>query len=327
MKLLRTIAIVCVVVVGVFIFRYQIKTAYTDAASYIQKDIAPLFTKKGEIAPIQTAISQIEEIIPSSLSKSVATPVKTTPVVVTPTPLQSAENFITSQSSGTLTKEGVITLTNENRAENGNLGALTENAKLDQSAAIKLQDMFNKQYFEHVSPSGVGITNLAQEVGYQYIVIGENLALGNFGSDKALVDAWMASPGHRANILNPRYTEIGVAVGQGMYQGNLTWLAVQHFGMPQSACPTIDESLHASIVAAQADLKNREADLATRKQIIDSGDTYQGMTHDQQVDKYNELVGEYNQLVADTKAKISTYNTEVAQYNACLGPSSTSVSE
>ena len=61
--------------------------------------------------------------------------------------------------------------------------------------------------------------------------------------------AWMNSPGHRANILNPHFQEIGVAVGKGMYEGHETWIAVQSFGMPLSACPASDANLKIKIDA------------------------------------------------------------------------------
>src|SRR6185369_15716694 len=117
------------------------------------------------------------------------------------------------------------------------LPALKENALLDKAAKKKLDDMFAQQYFEHINPQGKGPSDLAKSVGYDYIAIGENLALGNFKNDAELVQAWMDSPGHRANILNKQYTEIGVAVGQGTYEGKKTWLAVQEFGRPTSSCP------------------------------------------------------------------------------------------
>ena len=142
-----------------------------------------------------------------------------------------------------LTDAGVIEWTNTNRAQNGQLPALKENTLLDQAAELKLQDMFKQQYFEHVNPQGVGPGDLAKKVGYNFIAEGENLALGNFGNDQSLVTAWMNSPGHRANILNVHYTEIGVAVGQGSYQGQTTWLAVQEFGRPASSCPSVDLAL------------------------------------------------------------------------------------
>ena len=63
------------------------------------------------------------------------------------------------------------------------MSALKENEKLDQAALAKANDMFLKQYFEHVSPTGVGPGDLAQNYGYDYIIVGENLILGNFSSE------------------------------------------------------------------------------------------------------------------------------------------------
>jgi uncharacterized protein YkwD len=212
----------------------------------------------------------------------------------------------TIEANATLTKSGVIQLTNQNRKENGNLIVLTENNKLDQSAEIKMKDLFAKQYFEHVSPTGVSVSNLADQVSYDYIVIGENLAMGDFTSNKDLVDAWMASPGHRANILNKRYIEIGVAVGRGMYQGREVWMAVQHFGAPKSLCSTIDESLHQKILQDEAQIKIVENDLATRPK-----------TTNEEIDAYNTAVKHYNQLVEQVKIDISTYNAQIQAFNAC----------
>src|SRR3989344_5705251 len=117
-----------------------------------------------------------------------------------------------------LTLSGVIAQTNEQRQFFGK-PALKENAQLNQAAMSKVKDMFAGQYFEHISPLGKGPGDLAREAGYVFITIGENLALGNYKDDAVLVQAWMDSPGHRANILNGRFTEIGVAVVKGIYEG------------------------------------------------------------------------------------------------------------
>lgn len=238
----------------------------------------------------------------------------------TPGPLKVFTDLINPNSTDKikLSSTNVINLTNQNRKENGNLSPLKENAKLDISAKEKLQDMFAQQYFEHVSPNGVSVVDLGNQVGYEYITIGENLAIGNFSDDKALVDAWMASPGHRANILNKHYTEIGVAVGKGVYQGKSVWMAVQHFGLPKSICPSVDEVLHGSIDIDQANIKSMEADLSIRKQYIDSGAVHEGMTTSEQINKYNELITLHNQLVITVKEKISKYNKEVQDFNACI---------
>ncbi len=238
---------------------------------------------------------------------------------IIPGALVVPNNYLTSNiKSIKLTKEKVIEITNRQRAQNGNLPPLKENSKLDFSAEKKLQDMFVKGYFEHVSPDGVGVADLGTEVGYEYIIIGENLALGNFKDDQALVDAWMASPGHRANILNNKYTDIGVSVGKGTYKGDSIWMAVQHFALPKSACPNIDGVLRGIIDIEQKNIKQMEMELSSRKASIDSGAIREGATTGNQINDYNVLVSEYNKLILDIKNKTNDYNTQVRDFNTCV---------
>ncbi len=119
--------------------------------------------------------------------------------------------FDPTDSSNALSNPKVITLTNAERAKE-NLALLTENKKLDTDAELKLQDLFKQQYFDHISPQGNGPSYLADQVKYAYVVIGENLALGNFKDNESLIAAWMASPGHRANILNAAFKKVGIGV-------------------------------------------------------------------------------------------------------------------
>lgn len=228
-----------------------------------------------------------------------------------PQPLRSSDDSKTA----TLTNRGTIKQTNAQRAKFG-LTALAENARLDQAAAIKLSDMFAKQYFEHVSPSGTGPSDLANQVGYKYIVVGENLALGNFENDATLIEAWMNSPGHRANILNERYTEIGVAVGKGLYEGKQTWLAVQSFGAPLSNCPLPDESLKTSITSNQKLLTAMEAELMAMRDDLEA--TRDRSEYNRKVDSYNQKIEEFNALVAKVKNQVATYNSQVSSFNACV---------
>ena len=237
--------------------------------------------------------------------------------ILTSDPLRSLENAPNAH----LTQEGVIEETNNQRALE-NRPALKENTKLDEAAQLKLQDMFTKQYFEHVSPSGVGPSNLAEQVGYGYILIGENLALGNFADDKALVTAWMNSPGHRANILHPEFQEIGVAVGQGTFEGKKVWLAVQEFGKPESACPSIDDALKAKIDTERDDLDKREQDLAARRAELDQSQPHteqERQEYNQKAAEYNQLLKEYSNKNVELQNDITTYNNEVRAYNECIG--------
>jgi uncharacterized protein YkwD len=217
-----------------------------------------------------------------------------------------------------LSKDSLISLTNKERKDNGNLEALKDNQLLDLTAEKKLQDMFDNQYFEHISSKGVGVGNLADEVGYEYILIGENLAMGNFKDDTSLMDAWMASAGHRANILNKNYTDIGMAVGKGNFEGQNIWMAVQHFGTPRSVCPTIDQVLLGVINLSQDKIKDEESDLLNRKEMIDKGVVYEGSTYSEQVTEYNNLIIPYNNLITDVKKQIDNYNNQVHAFNLCL---------
>ncbi len=214
-----------------------------------------------------------------------------------------------------LTRIGVIRETNAQRAQNS-LPALKENTQLNKVAATKLADMFAKQYFEHISPSGVGPSDLAEKIGYQYIVVGENLALGNFANDRELVQAWMDSRGHRENILNKRFTEIGVAVGKGQFEGKSVWLAVQSFGSPLSSCPVIDASLQQQITANQALLKTMEQQLAVLRKDIEQ--EHNKEEYNRKVEEYNARVSQFNVLVEQTKIQVATYNAQVNAFNECV---------
>jgi len=216
-----------------------------------------------------------------------------------------------------LTAAGIIKWTNSQREEYG-LSPLEENLKLNNSAAMKAKDMLAKQYFDHVSPSGEEVDDLVEAVNYQFVVIGENLALGNFQDDEILVQGWMDSPGHRQNILNQKYQEIGTAVLQGEFEGRTTWLAVQHFALPLSACPQPPEEILAEIKLNQLQLKEMEEDLKKLESEIKRTRPRWGTNYDEKVEKYNNIVSEYNDLLSLTQALISQYNNQVVLFNECV---------
>ena len=124
-------------------------------------------------------------------------------------------------------------LTNQQRTEN-NLPTLETNPLLTEAAQDKANDMAAKGYFAHVSPSGQLPWYWFGQVGYNYQFAGENLAI-NFTDSSDVVNAWMNSPMHRANILKQDYTQIGIGIAQGEYQGQETTFVVQFFGTPESA--------------------------------------------------------------------------------------------
>ena len=281
----------------------QIPTA-EEVASSTSKVISKVVssTKKAAINVVTT---------PKQLVTPATTPSKQ---VNLPPPLRALPP---SAPPATLTRYGVITYTNLERKKAG-LPALKENSQLNVAATVKVKDMFVKQYFEHVSPTGVNVEDLAREQGYEFIEIGENLALGNFTSDAALVTAWMNSPGHRANILHSSYTEIGVAVLQGTFEGHRTWMAVQHFGRPLASCPSPSKSLQAEIKTDKATLAAMEAELERRRTYLEQTQNKNTTEYRQQVDEYNKLVAEHNALVEKLKKLIAEYNAQVAAFNSCL---------
>jgi hypothetical protein len=231
-----------------------------------------------------------------------------------PEPLRYAQRA----RNAILTVQGSILETNKQRAQNG-LGALSENSLLRQVAEFKIQDMFKRQYFAHYAPDGTsGVSDLADKYGYNYIAIGENLALGNFENDTALIQAWMNSPGHRANILNKNYTEIGIAVGKGVFEGQTTWLAVQAFGKPLSSCPTLSTSLKSAIDSNSDRLNIMESNLGQMRAELDLLKKADNRPiYNQKVDEYNNLVSEYNYLASETKKMIADYNNQVSIFNEC----------
>jgi hypothetical protein len=139
--------------------------------------------------------------------------------------------FITFPSQAefsTVTANRIIELTNRERQAAG-LPILMHNVILDNSATLKSEDMLAKSYFAHNSPSGVDPWEWFKAAGYNYTYAGENLAM-NFSEAEEAMDAWMASPTHKANILNPNYDEIGISVAVGKIDGRETTIVVQHFG-------------------------------------------------------------------------------------------------
>lgn len=109
------------------------------------------------------------------------------------------------------------------------MAPLVWNAALGNSAYLKAQDMCKKGYWSHTAPDGTTAWTLIEQSGYEYLDAGENLAKG-FNDDNATVVGWMASPGHRANILKANYSEIGVASSTCDFQGVKTQIVVAHYG-------------------------------------------------------------------------------------------------
>lgn len=130
--------------------------------------------------------------------------------------------------SYSITPEDLLIITNEKRQENG-LPPLTMNDSLTQAAARKADDMFAKNYWAHIAPDGTTPWYFIKSSGYEYVYAGENLARG-YTTSTDVVNAWMASPSHRENMLSPNYKDIGFAIKDGNLTGDDTVLVVEEFG-------------------------------------------------------------------------------------------------
>lgn len=217
-----------------------------------------------------------------------------------------------------LTTDAIIEATNKERIKAG-LMPLRSNTALTRSAMVKTDDMIARQYFEHDSPDGKAVSDLVLDAKYDYVIVGENLARGNFADATDLVSEWMNSPGHRANILSPKYQEIGAYVAQGTFEGRTVWFAVQHFGTDRDACPRISSKLKPEIDAMNERLNQRRAQIANEKASLVGPRHPEGEEYKDRVNAFNELVADYNTTLVLSQEKIKIYNAQVAAFNACLG--------
>ena len=133
----------------------------------------------------------------------------------------------------------LVDLTNNSRAD-ADTGDLTVNPLLVISAQQKAEHMARNGYFAHDSPTGESPWFWFDKSGYKFLYAGENLAV-HFTDSEDVHRAWMASQTHRANILNPNFTEIGIGIAQGVFLGGNALFIVEHFGRPtQEAPPSVD---------------------------------------------------------------------------------------
>lgn len=117
-----------------------------------------------------------------------------------------------AERTATVFETAIVDAMNRQRIAHG-LAPLEVNVRLEAAADDRIADMLDKRYFSHVSPDGVQPWNRVDQRGYAYQRVGENLALGYRSAD-SVVDGWMRSPAHRANVLGARFREVGVAASQ-----------------------------------------------------------------------------------------------------------------
>lgn len=124
-------------------------------------------------------------------------------------------------------------LTNLDRASSS-VPALAVNPLLVRAAQEKANDMIQKGYFSHYAPDGTSPWRWFDSAGYKYQYAGENLAIF-YNESEDVEKAWMLSASHRANILNARFAEFGIALARGTYKGYDATFVVEEFGTPRNA--------------------------------------------------------------------------------------------
>ncbi|MDN3258866.1 sigma-70 family RNA polymerase sigma factor [Streptomyces sp. CSDS2] len=143
------------------------------------------------------------------------------PAPATPSPSRTAPRTRPAPA-GTVAQ--VVALVNEERAAAG-CGPVTEDPQLERAAQGHSDDMAARGFFDHTNPDGAGPGERVTAAGYRWSTYGENIARGQ-RTPRAVMDSWMHSPGHRANILNCSFKNIGVGVHNG--SGGPWW--TQNFG-------------------------------------------------------------------------------------------------
>lgn len=289
---ISTLFLICIAALLIVLVRMHM----LPASLYTPSETSALPTIQ---LPVTANIPKV--VLPGTLKKIDTTAPATPPAILS--------------SDWLLTRAGIEAQTNLQRTNN-NVAILHDSAALDKSAQVKANDIIARQYFAHIDPSGKGVGDLVTDQGYTYIKVGENLALGNFKSDEDVVTAWMNSPGHRANILDSAFSDIGVGVAYGMYQGRMVYVAVQHFGTPRSLCPGIDTNLKSQVAAMEKYIFELAASLQSKKTAIDEGSG--GSNTSSAIDTYNKLVLIYQKAYADMQSITQKYNAEVAAFNVCL---------
>jgi hypothetical protein len=139
--------------------------------------------------------------------------------------------------------------TNAARVSNG-LPSLQVNPLLTEAAQEKVDDMVANNYFAHTSPQGVTPWYWFANVGYDFTYAGENLAV-DFSDSQDVTTAWLNSPEHRANIMDTNFTQFGIAIATGTYEGQPAIFVAEEFGAPSplmAAAPVSGSSANAQSV-------------------------------------------------------------------------------
>ena len=186
-------------------------------------------------------------------------------------------SFVKNQYPGVLgyaaniSPDEIIRVTNEKRQASG-LSQLSSNPTLSQGAMQKGAHMFAQNYWAHFAPDGTSPWSFFKSVGYAYLFAGENLAR-DFQNSNEVVNAWMNSATHRENILNSNYSEMGVAVINGVLASEETTLVIQFFGKPSPGYVAQAQTAPSNQVAEVAPVEEKKPAVAVAQVLNESSPT------------------------------------------------------
>jgi len=149
-----------------------------------------------------------------------------------------AADTVVARDSSDAVRARVVELVNAARSKPRKCGSerfaavppLNESRRLDEAAADHARDMVRRKYFDHRGSDDSQPKDRVLRAGYKSRLTGENIALGPESAEE-VVAGWLDSPGHCANIMEPRFQDIGVGVASGKKRGQIYW--VQNFGAPR----------------------------------------------------------------------------------------------
>ncbi len=140
----------------------------------------------------------------------------------------TSDSVVEEDVASPYSEQQVIEVTNSVRQALG-LHPLLDDEKLSQAAQAKAEDMVKQKYFGHQAPTGEMFSAFIDRSGYMYRQAGENVAMQHTTID-SLMNAWLLSPSHKANIVNANYNDIGIGIAYGTIEGREGWFVVQLFG-------------------------------------------------------------------------------------------------
>lgn len=236
-------------------------------------------------------------------------------------PDTTAENTKTVTDRTVLNAANILYFINKERTGRG-LHALKTDSKLTKSARAKSADMITYNYFAHQSPldQKKDFAYFIDQQSYIFIRISENLAMGEFSSAQEVVDAWMKSPAHAANILFADYRDTGISVQQKPNpRGGYDTIIVQHFGLKKNTCPSISQEITAALQTIQSDAVTAKQKADDLKKQIDAQQTKLSSDDlDNLIGIYNTTIRSYNALAQKFTAITDQYNKEAEIYNNCI---------